>query len=67
MTFLLLGTLPVVIQFGGDGWGVGPLRLTQECVDAALHIAAMFKSLGTGKLDIRNQQSNIRPTDILVR
>ena len=28
-----------------------PLRLTQECVDAALHIAAMFKSLGTGKLD----------------
>ncbi len=27
-----------------------PLRLTQECVDAALHIAAMFKSLSRENL-----------------
>nr|WP_231979877.1 cobalt ECF transporter T component CbiQ [Tessaracoccus coleopterorum] len=35
LTFLLLGTLPVVLQFGGDGWGVGPLRLTQEGLTTA--------------------------------
>ena len=35
LTFLLLGTLPVVLQFGGDGWGVGPLRLSQEGLTTA--------------------------------
>ena len=40
LTFLLLGTLPVVIQFGGVGWGVGPLRLTQEGLTTAAGILA---------------------------
>lgn len=30
LVFLVLGSLPVAVHFGGDGWGIGPLRFTED-------------------------------------
>ena len=40
LTFLLLGALPVAVHIGGDGWGVGPLRLTEEGLVTAAGLVA---------------------------
>lgn len=38
--FLLIGGLPIAFQIGGDGWGVGPLRISPTGVQTALGLIA---------------------------
>lgn len=38
--FLVVGALPIAIHFGTDGWGLGPLRVTQEGLAAAAGLLA---------------------------
>ncbi|SHJ68715.1 cobalt/nickel transport system permease protein [Tessaracoccus bendigoensis DSM 12906] len=40
VTFLIIGALPVAIHLGGDGWGIGPVRINADGATTALGLIA---------------------------
>ena len=75
LTFLLLGTLPVAVHFGGDGWGIGPLRFTAEGLATAAGLfahgiagtlAMMVLATTTPMIDLLTWLRGLRLPDVLL-
>ncbi|MBK7820650.1 MAG: cobalt ECF transporter T component CbiQ [Tessaracoccus sp.] len=62
VTFLMIGALPVAFHFGGDGWGVGPLRVTEAGLGTA---AGLFAHGVAGTLAIMVLATTTPMVDVL--
>lgn len=75
LTFLVIGALPVAIHLGGDGWGIGPLRLTPAGLSTALGLIAhgiagtlalMVLATTTPMVDVITWMRGLRVPDALL-